>query len=183
MSTRTVREARAFLAGEMGEQALHSASGAGELAREEHEQGPSVFAHVILLVSVGPQIQGEAASSHRTVGANVVSTLDCVGTWYWIGVCAGLGAAIGVLALGVLLDVRIAVPVAVVVAAVVGWLLGDWAGAVAGSVGSVLGALGASPTVRGALARGGTRGGTGLLVGAASLVLAAHLVRAGRSAT
>ena len=96
-----------------------------------------------------------------------------MGTWYWIGVCAGLGAAIGVLALGVLLDVRIAVPVAVVLAAVVGWLLGDWAGVVAGSVGSVLGALGASPTVRGALARGGTRGGTALLVGAAALVLAA----------
>lgn len=96
-----------------------------------------------------------------------------MGTWYWIGVCAGLGAAIGVLALGVLLDVRIAVPVAVVVAAVVGWLLGDWAGVVAGGVGSVLGVLGASPTVRGALARGGTRGGTALLVGAAALVLAA----------
>jgi hypothetical protein len=96
-----------------------------------------------------------------------------VGSWYWIGVCAGLGAAFGVLGLGVLRDVRIALPIAVILGAVVGWLLGDWAGAIAGGVGGVLGAFGATPTVRGALARGGTRGGTAVLVGGAAIVLAA----------
>jgi hypothetical protein len=96
-----------------------------------------------------------------------------VGSWYWIGVCAGLGAALGVLGLGVLRDVRIALPAAVVVGAAIGWLLADWAGAIAGGVGGVLGAFGATPTVRGALARGGTAGGTAVLVGGAALVLAA----------
>jgi len=96
-----------------------------------------------------------------------------VGSWYWIGVCAGLGAALGVIGIGVLRDVRIALPVAVILGAVVGWLLGDWAGAIAGGVGGVLGAFGATPTVRGALARGGTRGGTAVLVGGAAIVLAA----------
>jgi hypothetical protein len=96
-----------------------------------------------------------------------------VGSWYWIGVCAGLGAALGVLGLGVLRDVRIALPLAVVAGAAIGWLLADWAGAIAGGVGGVLGAFGATPTVRGALARGGTAGGTAVLVGGAALVLAA----------
>lgn len=96
-----------------------------------------------------------------------------MGSWYWIGVCAGLGAALGVLALGALRDSRVALPVTLVSAAVVGWLLGEWPGAIAGAVGGVLGAVGATPTVSGALARGGTRGGTALLVGAAALVLAA----------
>jgi hypothetical protein len=96
-----------------------------------------------------------------------------VGSWYWIGVCAGLGAALGVLGLGVLRDVRIALPVAVAAGAVIGWLLAEWAGAIAGGVGGVLGAFGATPTVRGALARGGTAGGTAVIVGGAALVLAA----------
>jgi hypothetical protein len=96
-----------------------------------------------------------------------------VGSWYWIGVCAGLGAALGVLSLGTLRDVRVALPVTLVIAVAAGWLLDDWSGAIAGAVGGVLGALGANPTVRGALARGGTRGGTALLVGGAALVLAA----------
>ena len=96
-----------------------------------------------------------------------------MGSWYWIGVCAGLGAALGVLALGVLSDIRVALPVTLVSAAVVGWFLGEWSGAIAGAIGGVLGAAGATPTVSGALARGGTRGGTALLVGAAALVLAA----------
>ena len=96
-----------------------------------------------------------------------------VGGWYWIGVSAGVGAALGVLALGVLRDVRLALPVAVAAGAGAGWLLDDWAAVIAGAVGAVLGAIGASPTVRGALARGGTRGGTAVLVGAAALAIAA----------
>ena len=96
-----------------------------------------------------------------------------MGTWYWIGVCAGLGAALGVLGLGVFGDVRVALPVTVVAAAAAGWFLAEWAGAIAGAVGSALGAVGATPTVRGALARGGTRAGTAFLVGVVALVLAA----------
>jgi hypothetical protein len=96
-----------------------------------------------------------------------------VGTWYWIGVCAGVGAALGVLGLGVLRDIRVALPVTLVAAAAAGLLLGEWSGAIAGAIGGVLGAVGATPTVRGALARGGTRGGTAVLVVVAAVVLAA----------
>jgi hypothetical protein len=99
-----------------------------------------------------------------------------VGSWYWIGVCAGLGAALGVLGLGVLRDVRIALPLAVVAGAVVGWLLSDWAGAIAGGVGGVLGAFGATPTVRGALARGGTAGGTAVLAALSFVPVLGYLV-------
>lgn len=87
--------------------------------------------------------------------------------------CAGLGAALGVFGLGVLRDVRVALPVALIAAAAAGWFLAEWSGAIAGAVAGALGGLGATPTVSGALARGGTRGGTALLVGAAALVLAA----------
>jgi hypothetical protein len=105
--------------------------------------------------------------------SNSVSTLERVGTWYWIGVCAGLGAALGVLGLGVFGDVRVALPVTLVAAAAAGWFLAEWSGVIAGAIGGVLGSVGATPTVRGALARGGTRAGTAVLVGGAALVLAA----------
>lgn len=96
-----------------------------------------------------------------------------MGSWYWIGVCAGVGAALGVVAVALLRDLRVALLVTLVSTAAAGWFVAEWAGAIAGAVGSVLGAVGAKPTVSGALARGGTRGGTALLVGAAALVLAA----------
>jgi hypothetical protein len=96
-----------------------------------------------------------------------------VGSWYWIGVCAGLGAALGVLAVALVRDVRIAIPLASAAGGAAGFALEEWAGALAAAAGGVLGAFGSSPTVRGALARGGTRLGTAMLVGAAALVLAA----------
>ncbi len=96
-----------------------------------------------------------------------------MGAWYWIGVCAGLGAALGVLAVALVRDVRVALPLALVAGGGAGWALEEWSGAIAAAVGGVLGAVGASPTVRGALARGGTRAGTGLLVGGAAVLLAA----------
>lgn len=96
-----------------------------------------------------------------------------MGAWYWIGVCAGLGAALGVLALALLRDARVAIPLAALIGGALGWALEDWTGVIAGAVGAALGALGSSPTLRGALARGGTRAGTALLVGVAALVLAA----------
>jgi hypothetical protein len=102
-----------------------------------------------------------------------------VGAWYWIGVSAGLGAAAGTLVAGVAARV---IAAAIVVAAAIGVGLGfaidawqsggagDW---VAGAVGGLLGALGAAVIVRGALRRGGTSGGTALLVGGAALLAAA----------
>lgn len=86
---------------------------------------------------------------------------------------AGVGAALGVLAQGLARDLRLALPVALAAGAGVGYLLAGWPGAAAGVVGSVLGAVGANPVVRGALARGGTRGGTATLVGAGALALVA----------
>src|SRR5581483_1452457 len=102
-----------------------------------------------------------------------------VGAWYWIGVSAGLGAAAGTLVSG--LAARTAALAAVIAAAIgVGiglavdaWQpggVGDW---VAGGLGALAGALGAAVIVRGALRRGGTKGGTALLVGLAAVVAAA----------
>jgi hypothetical protein len=102
-----------------------------------------------------------------------------VGSWYWIGVCVGLGAAAGVLVAG--FAARLAA-VAAVAAAAAGLGLGlaidawqpggvaDWIG---GAIGGPAGALGAAVIVRGALRRGGTAGGTAALVAGAALVLAA----------
>ncbi len=164
----------ALLAGEVREQALHPASGAGALAREEDEQGPCGLGHwSVLLVVPGPRQRGDVVCSRFGSRGNRHYTGARVGLWYWIGVCAGLGAAVGVLAVALLRDVRIALPVARAAGGAAGWVLEEWSGAVAAGVGGALGAFGASPTVRGALARGGTRAGTALLVGAAALALAA----------
>jgi hypothetical protein len=102
-----------------------------------------------------------------------------MGAWYWIGVSAGLGAAVGVLVAGVTAR---AAAVAAVVAAVAGlgvgyaidaWQPGGWGDVVAGAAGGLLAALGAAVIVTGALRRGGTRGGTAILVGVAALAVAA----------
>ena len=104
-----------------------------------------------------------------------------MGSWYWIGVCAGLGAGIGVLFAGLAGGGRAAIAASVVAAfagAAVGfgidsWQPGGWGDVAAGAVGAALGALGAGQIVSGALRRGGTRGGTAILVGAGSLAVAA----------
>ena len=70
-----------------------------------------------------------------------------MGAWYWIGVLAGIGAALGVLAVGILVRWPLA--------AVIG------------------GVIGAAPIVTGALRRGGTRGGVALLVGGTAVAVAA----------
>ncbi len=101
-----------------------------------------------------------------------------MGSWYWIGVCVGLGAAGGVLVAGFAAR---AIVVSAAVGAAIGlglgfaidsWQpggVGDWIG---GIVGGLLGALGAAVIVRGALRRGGTAGGTAALVAGAALVVA-----------
>ena len=109
-------------------------------------------------------------------GAAIHST--AMGAWYWIGVAAGLGAAAGVLLAGAL---RIAAILVAIVAAAAGaglgygidaWQPGSWGDIVAGVLGGLAGALGAVQIVRGALRRGGTRGGTAAIVAGAALVAA-----------
>jgi hypothetical protein len=104
-----------------------------------------------------------------------------VGTWYWIGVSLGLGIAVGVLVAGAVGTVRHALIASVVVAVVAGaaigfgldeWQPGGWGDIVAGAVGALVGLISAAQLVEGALRRGGTRGGTGTLVGGGALVLA-----------
>jgi hypothetical protein len=106
-----------------------------------------------------------------------------VGSWYWIGVSAGLGAAVGILiaaAMGA--AVRLVIVAAGVVAVLAGlavgygidqWQPGGWGDIVLAAGGALAGLLGAVQTVSGALRRGGTRVGTAtLVVGAAVLVAA-----------
>ena len=105
-----------------------------------------------------------------------------MGSWYWIGVSVGVGAAAGVLLASLAGNKRAALIVAALVAAGVGaalgfgiaaWQTGGWIDRLGGIVGGLLGSLGAAQIVSGALRRGGTRGGTATLVGGAALVLAA----------
>ena len=90
-----------------------------------------------------------------------------MGGWYTIGILAGVGAAFGMLAAGLVARFAVAAVVAAAAGAVVGLLVFGWPEAIAGAVGGVLGSLGTAPVVSGALRRGGTRGGTALLVAAA----------------
>jgi hypothetical protein len=96
-----------------------------------------------------------------------------MGTWYTIGILAGLGAAFGILAAGLVPRFLFAAIAAVAAGVVVGLLVFGWPEAIAGAVGGVLGSLGATPVVSGALRRGGTRGGTAVLVALVALVAAA----------
>jgi hypothetical protein len=109
-------------------------------------------------------------------------TLTRMGGWYWIGLCAGLGAGAGVLLAGIAGAARAALVAAGVLALAAGagiglavdsWQPGGWGDVVAGVAGGLAGAFGAAQIVRGALRRGGTRGGTAALVGGAALVVAA----------
>jgi hypothetical protein len=98
-----------------------------------------------------------------------------MGAWYWIGVSAGLGAAIGVLVAGI--AARGAAIVGLLVGAGAGyaidaWQPGTWGDILAAALGGALAGLGAAVIVRGALRRGGTRGGTAILVAGAALVAA-----------
>jgi hypothetical protein len=96
-----------------------------------------------------------------------------VGDWYTIGILVGVGAALGVAATGVLRRALAGLVVAVVVAVALGFAFAQWDEAAGGLVGAVCGALGSAPLVAGALRRGGTRGGTALLLGLVALAGAA----------
>jgi hypothetical protein len=105
-----------------------------------------------------------------------------MGSWYWIGVCAGLGAGVGVLLVGFAGAARAALIAAGVLALAAGAGIGfgidgrwpgGWGDIVAGVLGGLAGTLGAAQIVSGALRRGGTRGGTAALVAGGALVVAA----------
>ncbi len=99
-----------------------------------------------------------------------------MGAWYWIGVAAGLGAAVGI-ALGALLPQGVYAGLAVVLAVAagigIGHLVCRWTEAAGGGSGGLLGAVAAIPVVAGALRGGGTRLGTAALVGLVGLAAAA----------
>jgi len=100
-----------------------------------------------------------------------------MGSWYWIGVCAGLGVAVGVLVAALFAGTRIALTGALVVSAgigvAIGFALGQWDEALGGGVGGVLGAIGSAQLVSGTMRRGGARFGIAVFVGLAAVVLAA----------
>jgi hypothetical protein len=93
-----------------------------------------------------------------------------MGTWYTIGLFAGLGAALGVAATGTLRRWLPALGVSAIVIVVVAVVVSHWAQAVGGGIGAVCGALGSAPLVAGTLRRGGTRGGTAALLALGALV-------------
>ena len=104
-----------------------------------------------------------------------------MGGWYWIGVCVGLGAAVGVLLAGATGRSRAALVAALVLAAAAGagigilfhdWQPGGWGDIGGGLIGGLVGAIGAAQVVRGALGRGGTRWGTAALVAGAAIAVA-----------
>ena len=95
-----------------------------------------------------------------------------MGDWYTVGILVGLGAALGIAAAAILGRVLAALVVAAVIAVAIGFALWQWDEAVGGLVGAACGSVGAAPLVAGTLRRGGTRGGTALLVSLAALVVA-----------
>jgi hypothetical protein len=98
--------------------------------------------------------------------------------WYRIGLSLGLGIAVGG-ALSALLAPRrallavVAIAAAGAAAALGYWAIGGWHEAVSGGAGGALGALAAGAVVVGVLIRGGTRGGTAVLILVAALGVAA----------
>jgi hypothetical protein len=95
-----------------------------------------------------------------------------VGAWYWIGVFAGIGVALGVFAAGVVPRWILAAVAAAVVGAAIGIAVLHWDEAVAGAVGGLAGGFGATPVVAGSLRRGATRGGLAALIGLAAVGVA-----------
>ena len=96
-----------------------------------------------------------------------------MGDWYTIGVAAGLGVAVGILAAGFIRNRWAVIALAALVGLGLGLLVENWQEAVAGFVGGFLGGLGAAPVVAGALRRGGTRGGLAVFATIGAVIAAA----------
>ena len=101
-----------------------------------------------------------------------------MGAWYWIGVSVGLGAACGIFVSGFAARI-LALAIVIAAAAGVGagyaiaaWQTGGWADLLGGGTGALAAVLGAVVIVRAALRRGGTPGGTALLVTGVALLAA-----------
>jgi hypothetical protein len=105
-----------------------------------------------------------------------LSTLLAVGNWYTVGLCLGLGRALGIVVSGILGSNVIGVGAGAVVGAAlgvaIGLLIGETEEAVACGVGVVIGSLSAAVAVRGALRRGATRFGVGAYLSAVGIVIA-----------
>jgi hypothetical protein len=99
-----------------------------------------------------------------------------MGDWWSIGLCAGLGTAIGVFLAGALSATRAGLAAAALGGAGAGLAIGlaffHPAQGVGGIFGGLLGAAGAAVIVRGTLRRGGTVAGTAVLVAGVAIVLA-----------
>lgn len=106
----------------------------------------------------------------------MASTLVAVATLYWIGVALGLGVSAGVLLVGFLAGGRMGIAAAIVGAAAAGAAIGFFIWSLeeglAGGIGGLAGSAGSAGVVRGALRRGGVRGATAALIGAAGLACA-----------
>jgi hypothetical protein len=96
-----------------------------------------------------------------------------MGDWYTIGILVGIGASLGLAAVAFIRMLLPAAVVAVVAAVLIGLAFGQWDEAVGGAAGAVCGSFGSAPVVGGALRRGGTRGGTAILLGLVALAGAA----------
>jgi hypothetical protein len=96
-----------------------------------------------------------------------------MGAWYWIGVLAGIGVALGMLAAGIVLRWPPAAVIGGVAAVALAIALFAWPEALAGGAGAVAGAFGTAIVATGALRRGGTRAGVALLIGVAAVAGAA----------
>lgn len=100
-----------------------------------------------------------------------------MGTWYWIGVAAGLGTAAGIALATVVPPGRAGAGLAAVLGAAaglgLGLLVGDWVAAIVGAVAGAAGALSAVPVVTAALRGGGTRLGVAAFVLLGALLAAA----------
>jgi hypothetical protein len=92
-----------------------------------------------------------------------------------IGVTVGFGVAVGLVLAAIVATRRAGVLGALVLAAAagvgIGFLIDNWQEAIGGALGGSAGAAGSAPLVRGALQRGGTRGGTAAIVALVALAL------------
>lgn len=99
-----------------------------------------------------------------------------MGNWYTIGLCLGLGVALGVVVSGILgsnvIGIGAGAVVGVALGVAIGLLVGETEEAVACGLGVTVGALSAAVAVRGALRRGATRFGTGAYLSAIGIVIA-----------
>lgn len=98
-----------------------------------------------------------------------------MGGWYTVGLCLGIGLAIGVMLSGILGATAMGASAAAIVGtaggAVFGLLVAGTPETIAGAVGGFLGAFAAAVVVRGALRRGATRMGLATYLGTVGVLV------------